>query len=96
MIKLIITLLILIIILISTLFISNNIITGNTIQDETSIKNYSYTKAICDNDNFCQDNIIKCYGNKTISITPLTGAVVQFGPDWKDPRSKYEVDRLCD
>jgi len=32
--------------------------------------NYSYTKAICDGENFCQDYEIICEGNKTIQKNP--------------------------
>lgn len=52
-----------------------------------------HTKAICNSTNFCQDYIITCIGNKTISKNPITGAVVQHDKDWIDPR--VDKDMLC-
>jgi hypothetical protein len=42
------------------------------------IEKHSYTKAICNKTNFCQDYEIKCENKKLISITPITGAFVQY------------------
>tara|TARA_Y100000034_G_scaffold76581_1_gene92022 strand:- start:595 stop:879 length:285 start_codon:yes stop_codon:yes gene_type:complete len=56
---------------------------------------YSYTKAICDKSNYCQDNVIVCEDNKTISINPITGAAVQHLPNWQDPRDKETIEKLC-
>ncbi|MAH03163.1 hypothetical protein CMI39_00030 [Candidatus Pacearchaeota archaeon] len=56
---------------------------------------YSYTKAICDESNYCQDNIIVCEDDKTISVSPITGAAVQHLPDWQDPRDKETIEKLC-
>jgi|TARA_B100001079_G_C16331171_1_gene479193 cytochrome bd-type quinol oxidase subunit 1 len=56
---------------------------------------YSYTKAICDESNYCQDYVIICEDNKTISINPITGATIQHLPDWQDPRDKETIERLC-
>ena len=56
-------------------------------------KQDNYTTAICNEQNFCQDNIIKCQDNKVISITPITGASVQFSKNWQDPRTKTEFCR---
>ncbi len=52
---------------------------------------YSYTKAICNQTNYCQDFEIKCRGEKLIKTTPITGAVVQFSRTWKDSREKKEL-----
>lgn len=75
-----------------TLFFFNNPITGKVI----GVRDYTHTKAICDDENYCQDHIIKCSGEKVISITPITGAVVQFDKDWEDPRTKEQIEKLCD
>jgi len=88
-----ITSIILIIFFLIVLFF-NNIITGKII--ESTIQKYSFTKAICNDSKFCQDYEIKCEGKKLISTNPLTGAVAQFSPDWKDPRTEEQIDRLCD
>ncbi len=87
----------LIVLAIIIFFYINNTITGKTIEEDEydSLKNYSYTKAICDKTKFCQDYEIKCQDKEVISVVALTGAVAQFSPDWEDPRSEDERDRLC-
>jgi len=76
-------------------FIIKPLITGKSIQEETE-NIHTYTKAICNKTNYCQDNIITCQGNQTIEITPITGAAVQFHPDnFKDPRDKETIEKLC-
>ena len=81
-------------IILGLLFI-NNSITGQAIKENLS-NNYSFTKAICDDEKYCQDHIINCNGNQVISITPITEAVVQFPQNWQDPRNQEDIDRLCD
>lgn len=58
------------------------------------LKNYSYTKAFCNETNYCQDYEIKCSGEKLIKLIPITGASIQFSENWKDTREKK--DSLCD
>jgi hypothetical protein len=53
-----------------------------------------FTKAICDNKNYCEDYEILCKGKEVIKLTP-TGAAIQFPEDWKDPRHKEEIELLC-
>ena len=69
--------------------------TGKTIEnpDKGRINEYSYTKAICNESNFCQDYEISCNKNEIISIKPVTGAVIQHSEDWNDPRNN--VADLC-
>jgi len=55
---------------------------------------YTYTKAICNQSNFCQDYEIICKGNKIIGSKPLTGAVIQHSDDWEDPRTN--PNNLCE
>lgn len=57
---------------------------------------YSYTKAICNETNFCQDYEIVCKGKETVNINILTGAAIQFSKDWEDPRDKETIEKLCD
>ena len=70
-------------------FIEPNI-TGKVIQNP-----YSFTKAICNETNFCQDYEIICENNQTIEIIPISGAVVQHPFNWEDPRNKTIIDKLC-
>ncbi len=57
-------------------------ITGNVVEEFE----YSYTKAICNEDNLCQDYEIVCKGNQLKSQTPITGAIIQNPKNWTDSR----------
>jgi hypothetical protein len=53
---------------------------------------YTYTKAICTEDNFCQDYEIICSNKAIVKATPITGATVQHSSTWQDPReNKSEI-----
>ena len=56
---------------------------------------FSYTKAICDSTNFCQDYEISCENKKMIKMSPITGAAVQFSSGWQDPRSEETRNENC-
>ena len=58
-------------------------------------KEYSYTKAICDKDNFCQDTVIVCNGNQIISTDPITGAAVKYPQSWRHPRTTETIKTFC-
>jgi len=86
---------IIIIIIFSIIFLNPNL-TGRSIENQENTENlYTYTKAICNNTNFCQDNEITCKGEETISVSPISGAAVQFSEDWQDPRDKETIGKLC-
>jgi len=90
-----ITISILILLGILIIFLLNpTLITGKAIKTETK-NTYSYTKAICNETNYCQDYEIICEGEKVISTQPITGAAVQHPENWKDPRDEEMIDRLC-
>tara|TARA_Y100000296_G_scaffold86209_1_gene125111 strand:- start:535 stop:822 length:288 start_codon:yes stop_codon:yes gene_type:complete len=72
-----------------TFYYSN--LTGKIVKD---INNYTFTKAVCNDSNYCEDYEVSCEGNNLVSFTP-TGAVTQLGNDWKDPRDKKLIERLC-
>lgn len=55
----------------------------------------SYTKAICNETNYCQDYIITCNGNYVENIRLVTGAAVQHPPEWKDPREENTEINWC-
>ena len=48
------------------------------------IKDYSFTKAVCNSTNYCEDKIITYKGNSIKIIS--TGNAVQFSDNWKDFR----------
>ena len=64
-------------------------ISGKTILDV-----YTYTKALCNKSNYCQDYIITCQKNKTLDISPIAGAFTQKSQDWRDLRGNNSKD-LC-
>ena len=69
---------------------------GNiSLTGETIVNDYTFTKAVCDENNFCQDYEIRCNGEQVVSQTHIKGASVQYPKDWKDPRTKEERERLC-
>lgn len=55
----------------------------------------SFTKAICNESNYCQDYEIVCENKSVKSMNPITGGV-QFPLDWQDPRGEEIADGLCD
>lgn len=57
--------------------------------------NYSWTKAIC-NESHCQDYVIECEGQKAVSFTPITGAVISIPKNWEDPRNETMRKRICE
>ena len=63
---------------------------GKTIEEK-----YTYTKAICNETNFCQDHVIACENKELTSIKPITGAVIQHSENWEDPRDKESIETLC-
>src|SRR3989344_3330757 len=85
------TLFILIIFLAFTLKQDNNI-TGQVISPLSNT--HSYTKAICNSENFCQDYEIFCKNDEPINIK-FTGAAVQFPDNWQDQRNQEKIDGFC-
>jgi hypothetical protein len=54
--------------------------------------NYQYTKALCNDSNYCEDYIIECSGKELKRFSP-TGMVIQKKENWNDPRENPE--ELC-
>ena len=76
------------------MIVLNQTLTGRVVETENK-KTYSYTKAICNETNYCQDYEVICDGEKVVEISPFTGAVAQYSEDWQDPRDREMIDRLC-
>ena len=85
-----------ILILVGVLFVIllNQNLTGRVVETENE-NVYSYTKAICNETNYCQDYEIICEGERVVKISPITEAVAQYSEDWEDPRDDEIIDRLC-
>ena len=60
----------------------------------TIVNSYSYTKGICNETNYCEDYEINCEGNNVVSMK-FTGAAIQNSLNWKDPRDKETIEKLC-
>lgn len=71
-------------------FISSSV-TGRAIENS-----HLFTRAICNETNFCQDYEITCQGNRVLNVTPILGAVVQHSPEWEDYRNKTDIEKLCE
>ncbi|MCK4650503.1 hypothetical protein KAT36_04715 [Candidatus Pacearchaeota archaeon] len=54
-----------------------------------------YTKAVCNETNFCQDYKIYCDGENFVKMVAIDGAMVQHSDDWEDPRSEERIAMLC-
>ncbi len=89
----IITIFIILLLILISYFLINLGITGKSVSEINNY--YTYTKAICNESNYCQDFIIDCNGNTTLEIKSITGAAVQQSLDWKDTR-KEEINKLCE
>ena len=76
--------------ILSFFVVSLSQITGETI----GTNHYSYTKAICDESNYCEDYEITCKNEEVISLVP-TGSAVKFSEDWQDPRDKEIIKKIC-
>ena len=66
--------------------------------NETSLEigtNYTWTKAICNSSNLCQDYLIECKNKSVVSMSPITGAAVKFSDDWHDPRPQENINKIC-
>jgi|TARA_B100000315_G_C14532033_1_gene566656 hypothetical protein len=83
-------LLVFFILLFFVIFYYSNL-TGKIVED---ISPYTFTKAVCNNSNYCEDYEVTCEGNNLVSFTP-TGAAIQLDKDWKDPRNDESIERLC-
>ena len=90
----VISLLILILGVILFVIFLNQTLTGGVVETQDE-KVYSYTKAVCNETNYCQDYEVVCEGERVVGMSPITGAVAQYSEDWEDPRDEGVVDRLC-
>ena len=73
-------------------FYRNGSITGQTIDIEEN-NTYSWTKAVCD-EGSCIDIKITCDGDRVVDLQ-LSSDLKEFSPNWIDPRSNLEKEKLC-
>jgi len=55
---------------------------------------HSFTKAICQRDNYCCDIFFSCSGTQLLSAE-LLGKCVQFDSDWQDIRPISVKEKWC-
>lgn len=53
-----------------------------------------FTKAICDDQNYCEDYEIVCEQKKVKSFTP-TGMAIQNSNNWNDSRTPEQIEEMC-
>ena len=64
----------------------NPSITGQVINSQNQ---YSYTTAICNEENECIDVLVECSNGQVVSLTP-TSEIIKLNEEWKDFRDKEE------
>jgi len=90
----------LVLVLIIVLTLSPSLTSSSIYAQELAIQpssqnQHSWTKAVCDKNNLCQDYLIECKGQEPIKISPITGTSVKFDNAWQDPRNLEQRERLC-
>ncbi len=55
----------------------------------------SFTTAVCNEKNFCQDNEVFCNDKNIVQIVPITRSFIQFSSSWKDPRTDEQKKIVC-
>lgn len=85
-----------ILLIITIILLSLSILTlaQDQILQQKSLNISSFTKAVCEN-NFCQDYFFECKDKIIKSISPITGASIQFDKNWKDPRTNEQINKAC-
>jgi len=63
--------------------------------EKREIKNlHGFTKAVCDNQNYCEDYEIVCEQKQVKSFTP-TGMAIQNPSSWQDSRTSEQIEQVC-
>jgi len=70
------------------------IVSSNPFRKSSAPYDKLMTKAVCTEDNYCEDYEIVCKNNKVIKLTP-TGAAIQFSQNWEDPRTPEKREISC-
>jgi len=63
-------------------------------EPKNKVPTSTWTKAICNEENYCLDIQITCEENGVIDIKP-TGEGSYFPKDWEDPRPVEIVEKWC-
>ncbi len=71
--------------------LDNSLLTGRIVEKQGQ---YLFTKAICDETNYCEDYEIECNKNEVVKMT-ATGYSIQDKENRKDPRGEQDLEKLC-
>ena len=63
-------------------------------EPEKKVPTSTWTKAVCNEENYCLDVQITCDEDRVIDIRP-TGAATYLPEDWKDPRPVEMIEKWC-
>jgi len=67
----------------------------NAVKTEPKIVPTStWTKAVCNEENYCLDIQITCEDDRIIDVKP-TGEGAYFPEDWEDPRPVEIIEKWC-
>jgi hypothetical protein len=84
---------VLVVVFLGGIFLGKNEFTAFTVkEDAESLDNYSWTKAIC-NDNQCIDVLIECSDGKVVNLEPMSNPI-NISLNWSDPRGENST-KLC-
>ena len=67
---------------------------GNSVTGGAVLSEHSYTKAICNSSNYCEDYEVVCSAGELQKLSP-TGYSVQLSGSWNDTRKNKNFDGLC-
>jgi len=63
-------------------------------EQKQEISTSTWTKAVCNEENYCLDIQITCRDNEVVNLKP-TGEGAYFPKDWKDPRPVELIEKWC-
>jgi len=70
------------------------IVNANKTEPKHKVPTSTWTKAICNEENYCLDIQITCGDNGVIDIKP-TDEGAYFPENWKDPRPVEMIEKWC-
>ena len=74
-------------------FVNAIAFTANAVKIDEFRNQYTYTKAICNNEKKCIDVLIECKDGEIVKMQPVSD-LTSFDDDWEDPRDNPN-EKLC-
>lgn len=66
-------------------YVFNGSLTGSAVSSNENNRSYSWTTAICDDENRCMDVLIECENGSVKSLKPVSD-LREFADNWSDSR----------